>query len=177
MKTMSDGAKKALKIGIIAALIISLLLEVYAIRNAPAFNTAWSVVDMLGLAAALYYCIRGYRKDAAKFYKLFVYLYILSRLMGVAFFAGKGNVLDTVCMAVVIGAAGILAVAKDLGKTKSQMLGLAILLASFIPTIINFIHGAIIRSLSGCISFCVVAILLNLLVLAKYEDKAERGTT
>ncbi len=135
------------------------------------------VVHFLTLACALYYLAMDYEKDSAPFYKAFMFLYALSGIVRVVFFARHSTGILPLCSAVIaVIATLILTFAKNLGKKNSWivyavlMVAEVLLLFSFNPA------GSSSALVTSKISDILIAGTLGLMLNGKYMDKDARGT-
>lgn len=145
-----------------------------------------SLIEIITLVAAIAYATKGYKKDAAKFYKLFMLFmagtyvveYLLSTLI-----PSDGSVtgLYTAFSLILYGNTLLLAVAKDLGKKVSVSLAsfnFAVYLGTFIGSFFRTYpsqHYKIVSIIMTLTWFALAGITL-LITFAKYIDKAQRNT-
>ena len=180
-------AMKALFVFSLILLAAALVLSVFWLTqpfptSISAFMTICAVLGILAVLAGFIYVLGGYKKNDVLFYKLFMFLVclesaatlvkdiIITQEMGST--SSISGILRTIiCVNLVI-----LVFAKDLGKQTSIGLASAVLGV----TIINHVRLLILYfSFSYVISTVVhlaLALLVLLLVIGKYMDKAERGT-
>lgn len=177
MKPMSESAKKTLNIVNVIVLILAVAAEIWTVITATGANLIVSIVELYVLFSAAFYWLYGYKKDTAKFYNLFIYAYAIVILFRVYTSAGFGSVPSAICATIAFGGTCILAVSKDLGKKKTLTIGFIVLVAMAVILVRGIVRGALLGATIGRAAETVDAILLNLMILAKYEDKAERGTT
>ena len=189
---MSDKKGSGILIVIINLLgvLASLAAGIFAIVRNPgnSFMIVTAVLTVLALLAALIYFLKGAKKNAAAFFKIFMSCYALAEFSSII--SSSGLAVDQPA-AVAVNAAIfalliLLAVGTDLGKTKSFLLCLGVIvlaLASFVGALIMFPGvlrggtplGTVFALRSGA-NLCL-ALLTGAMVAAKYADKTRRGTT
>ena len=140
-----------------------------------------SVLNLLALISASAYCISGYRKNAQIFYKGFLSFYAIHILTGaygmVVDFKGSPMAAAWV-LAFVITYANVmmLFIPDNLGEKKSKVIAAmnAVIWFGFLIHHFVFKSNTIgIYTIRIC-SYLLSAILIAVLVWAKYEDKKER---
>lgn len=151
-----------------------------------------AAAELLSLIFSVLYFVKGFQKDAAKYYRLFLLFYaltypveVLAAVLGYEQI-GVSSVLpvSAVFSMLLYGNTLILAVGKDLGKKVSYLLCGINVFSDLIPVIGCMIPGAVTFAnekiaASSIILYCTWLILsLNAFVMtaAKYRDKAARGT-
>ena len=177
MKLINDNLKKA---GYFNAFltVIAIVLRIFQIVSAPIYVKIEAVICIIALVFGLFYSLNGYKKDAAKYYKAFIYLYLISSLFALIgpIFAilGERNILMIISRALVFIAMLVLAFVKDLGENKSSKLALAI----FVINVATLCYGVtskaipfIIMHLGNVALSCILCVFVS----AKYTDKASRG--
>ena len=141
------------------------------------------IVYILAVVFGFLYMFGYYKKDAAKFYQGFMFLFSLSTLLLIVYdlittkVGGYGSGISGILSAFVCVDAFLLTFAKDLGRKTSIGLAISILVIKLISAVRVFIlysneFGVVT---SGVMSIAIACIAC-LFVLAKYADKAERGT-
>lgn len=126
---------------------------------------------------AIYYMLTGCKKlESAAYYKWFMLafaaLFPLSMLQS-ANIDSAGLILFTLCF----GALCVLCFGKDLGKNFSLGLAVFVTVCTAFLFVTAYLHGSI-NDVSGVriITKLVLAVTAVLMVLAKYQDKKERGS-
>lgn len=136
------------------------------------------VFKILAYCFALNYAFRGYKKDAARSYKHFLYAYGLSILVGVISSSvdGAASMKSTIFAIIRLVCVAILAYGKDLGKTKSYALA-GITFISSITGFIGYLVNYEISFVSFVLRLCgyILPAVLCIFVAAKYADKEARG--
>ena len=179
MKLLSDNLKKAGYFNAIL-IVIAIVFRLCFIGSFPTAIMIDSIVCTIALIFGLFYSLSGYKKDAAKYYKAFMYLYLVSSLL--SFIASIASVLvedkSTVLIvanAVVLVAVFILAFIKDLGAKKSIVLALAILVISVVKMCFVVLTTTALSLISIHFANLMLACILCVFVAAKYADKKSRG--
>ena len=142
-----------------------------------------ALLTVLALLAALIYILRGAKKNAAGFFKLFMSFYALAEFFSII--SSSSLAVDQPA-AVAVNAAIfalliLLAAGTDLGKAKSFLIcgGIFVLsLVSVVGAIILFGGtplGIVLTLRAG--AHMLLAVLTGIMVIAKYIDKTRRGTT
>ena len=170
------------KVGIFNLLLIVLVVIYDSIRLATGHSLMPKIVILVHFVAyfvGLLYAFSGYKKDAARYYKIFMFLVAASEALS---FVGKltrsePSTLMTVLSGVCIAIALSLTIVKDLGNKFSIVL----CSISIAIHLYNVIHTAIFASakfqaISGPLSDLILLIVALVFILAKYEDKFARGT-
>lgn len=172
MKLLSNNLKKAGYFNSVL-IIVAIVLRILSLGNLPIFVTIDSIICIAALVFGLFYSLNGYKKDAAKYYKGFMYLYFVSCIFSflVPIFRDK-DVLTMISNAIVLVAAFILAFVKDLGEKKSTYLSLTVLLFSVIKFFYKITNNITFSAKFGNL---ILAIILCVFVAAKYADKEARG--
>ncbi len=142
------------------------------------------VLEFLCLGTGITYFLRGYKKSAASYYKFFMYTFlVVVFVQTVKHMVELGNInIYKACLYLIpLVMITTLAVAKDLGKTKSYIVAVILLIsyvipfAFAIPLAINQNLISAIGLLSSDIANIIIAITSLLMVAGKYIDKTERG--
>ncbi len=146
-----------------------------------------SAFNFLALFAALFYILRGCKKDAAKYFKYFVAAFTIAEAVNIislciatsTVFSAKILALIFVFDIALLIFLLIVLLKKDLGAKKTISMGLIIAILS----IVDFVKGIIVSTAAGTpnealIGFTTLALGLTMLfmIYAKYKDKAARGT-
>ncbi len=167
----------------ILAVIISIVLSACSlialnIKQARVDGIIMDSLMILSLISIAVYCVFGYTKKAALFYKLFICVFAISKLVNIYGLSAAKFGPDVMMPAsIIFGMLCILGFATDLGKTKSLIFGFIALLTSVIELIICVVNRAegFVGVVPAIANTAICAVLL-LMIFAKYYDKAERGT-
>ena len=146
-----------------------------------------SILNSCACLFALLYVFYGCNKDAARFYHCFVCSFAVSAMSQIVILAGTVNNMpwQIATVATAFGVLCVLATSNDLGRTKSLCLGLVTFIECACALIINLIRMDKVVTLSALVSesthahlvtIVVLSIVLNLMIVAKYIDKASRGS-
>ena len=175
LKTKNPGYKAIVVISLILLIAGLVITGFVAVKCG---NLADQVVCLLAFATliyAAYYILSGYGKDAARYYKIFTF--VLAAVLLVALAAvGKNtdrylvSLLLTLQLVLVL----VLGLSKDLGKKNSMYLCYAYLLICVIEFAMSF-SGALIDIGFSAVEL-IFAIVMTVMTVAKYIDKAARGT-
>ena len=146
-----------------------------------------SVMMFVALFAALFYILRGCKKDAAKYFKTFVATFTIAEAVNIislcvatsTVFSVKVLALIFLFDVVLLGLLVYVLVKKDLGVKKTTAMGVLIMIFSAI----DFVKGIIIskstatpnEALIGFATFSL-GLTMMFMIYAKYKDKSARGT-
>ena len=179
MKLINDNLKKAGYFNAVL-IVIALVLRLATFVSIPTLGKIESIICIVALIYGLIYSLNGYKKDASKYYKIFMYLYLLSTVITLilTFFVAinelrKYGVLVIIANVIILMSLAILAFAKDLGEKKSNGLALAVLAISIFK--LCFVSTKTISHISIAFDNLMLACILCVFVSAKYADKASRG--
>ena len=139
----------------------------------------YALVTMVALLANLVYVVNGAGKEKARFYKAIAILFALSELTLVTDGLTKGGsvpfvAVDIVSLALIL----FLALARDLGKTRSLALCGAVAVLKLVDAIFRAPVLWTAGDLGGLRSLVELALALvfGFCTWLKYQDKARRGT-
>ena len=124
------------------------------------------------------YTLLGYRKNAAKYFKLYGLLYLVSQVAVVisAISMATKAITYIICIAAIV-ITFILVVCKDFGKEKSLCLcGLLVLVQLIACFVVYTSFGSLIIVMITRAVDLVLACIYGIMTYAKYLDKDERGT-
>jgi len=174
--------KKVVPVWVSVVLLVLLVFGIVVnfITMADSWNIPLRIIDTIACILALFYCMKGYSKNAAVYFNAFCIAYCISLMIPIFLVAGMyeaGSFIPTVALAlrlVTFACAGIFVVASDLGKKKSYILAGIMLACSLI--LIVFAKGMGTNVYLGMIGKNALAIVFSIMVYAKYKDKEARGT-
>lgn len=137
-----------------------------------------AICDLIALALTFFYIINGYGKEYAKYYKMAMLFNALNALIVTAVAANeKTKYISIIMCAVCFGLILILALGKDLGKTKSLGLCITVVIIRAVGLISQYFE---VKTFDPITILVVSQLVLSLMVLAstiaKYDDKQVRGT-
>ena len=182
MKLINDNLKKTSIFNSIL-IVIALVLRVMNVWKMSGIAIVDTVVCVLCLLFGLLYCLNGYKKDVAKYYKYFMYLFVLDCIISFAtifvLFGLKQfnqiGFIHGVHIAILICAC-LLAFVKDFGEHNSKTAACIILVLNSITLFNDLINGLLVTVNYGSLAFFIQSIIVYVLVSQKYADKASRGT-
>lgn len=140
------------------------------------------ILSMLIMGAV--YIIKGYSKQAAVFYKAFMFLHVgvcvLSIIINLVFYTVT-PLMIVICILYAIKAADLLILVfwKDLGSKKTWILFYVIFgldIASLILALINMLNVGFDFSFTGYVTALIADGTIGLSVKGKYENKSARGS-
>ena len=156
--------------------------------SAAVFSNITNIVLMAVILSMLImgaiYIIKGYSKQAAVFYKAFMFLHVgvcaLSIIVNL-FFYTVTPIMIVICILYAIKAIDLLILVfwKDLGNKKTWILFYVILgldIASLILAIINMLNVGFDFSFTGYVTALIADGTIGLSVKGKYENKEARGS-
>lgn len=186
---MENKKNLPLKVIHLAFMVLGLCLYVYALtkaKNVLPTTSAFvigvlpTVIAILALISGFIYLVHGYRKNAAAYYKGFVWILLIKEIMTTV----AGNIMGTSLLMYVrvidLVLLTILTVGKDLGKTKSFALvgfilvGKLIVFINYLITLQSLGLGVTVRAID-LIGQIILTITTGLMVCGKYLDKEARG--
>ncbi len=186
----SKGVSKGVKIYFAISVVIVTLLNLHAIIKSPLLIPKIAgCCGIVSCALAVIYGLKGFGKDAAKFYKLFMVFAFLTYQLAVC---AVGINLNGVFAGVLVGfncltASIVLALmlSRDLGKKLSMAFCWIICAITFAEAIAMFIvypgvlHGGTLEGtiafFRSCSNFFIAEMIFSM-TMAKYQDKTARGT-
>lgn len=137
-------------------------------------DTVLSALLILTSVSGIYYILAGgKKKEGAAYYHWFMVLFAFVGLITLV--SLSGSAVSVLCFAVAYGCLCVVAAAKDLGKTKSLILILAVVAAALVQGFLSVNaqgQDVLIRSWT----VVVLALVSLLMTVAKYVDKASRGS-
>ncbi|MBQ0026353.1 MAG: hypothetical protein KBS79_03170 [Lachnospiraceae bacterium] len=147
------------------------------------FFQLYDIVYILAIVFGFLYMFGYYKKDAAKFYRRFMFLFSLSEfllvvadLIGTKAMGAGSNISGVLATAVCVNTF-LLTFAKDLGRKTSIGLAISLLAVMLINSIrLLILYSSILSFVALAVMDIAIACIACLFVLAKYADKAERGT-
>ncbi len=186
MKMNSKAMKQIHMIMMIVLLIMNTLILVPLLRAPyPKFAGAlYNVINCLALVFGIVYLRKGYSKNGATYYKLFLLLVAASNLalIGTMFtYAGLQGIRLTIAAgAIIIKIILILALAfaKDLGRRNSRIIFCVLLTVELIYGFLFAPRGFLPVSIIVLVlSRLIMTGVIGLAIKGKYEDKASRGAS
>ena len=167
---------------------VALVLDCITLIKYAAFMTfamkATIVLSIVGMLAAFGYILLGYSKKAAGLYKTYIIMYILACVISMCGITKYGNaeIADLMLKLVIFTILIILAFRTDNGKTASYILAGVLVLAA-LGQILYAVFGfaaypqeKVSYAIMHRIAEFMLASTAGVMVMAKYTDKAERGT-
>lgn len=175
MKLINDNLKKAGYFNAVL-IVIAIVLRIISFSVLSSSTMLDSIIFIATLVFGLLYSLNGYKKDSAKYYKAFLYLYLVSNTFSVSvLFVNRLNLFISILKILEFVLLFVLAFIKDLGANRSTNLSLLILIISVIDVLYGAIKIGNIISISSGFSALVLSCALCVFVSAKYKDKEARG--
>lgn len=170
------------EIGLISLIFIAAVVSYLLGRFFMATEITDKVMVVIHMGAALFgffYAISGFSKQAAMNYKFFMFLYLVSSLVNTyEVFENKdfSTMSKVVCILGVVVSA-ILTFGKNLGKNKSVILTISILLLNIALLLVILVKGDIpFQTQLNGVENALLTAFVCIFVSAKYDDKDARGT-
>lgn len=175
----------------IMTLVFSLLLILGSIGDIvylTAMNEflpkTFSILSIFTLVAAVAYFFTDFQKSSAKYFKLFIYLFILYEYTSALNFIMEFNkgkdisfILEACIHPAIFFILNVLMFKKDLGKKLSNMLSLIVLIAQLLILVVVLIEKAFNDVIIfKCLSQILIALVLVIMQQMKYIDKTQRKT-
>ena len=171
------------KIGKINAAILFIVIFFKFVKFANITLGSDDYIEIAALAFGIYYSIAGYKKDSAKYYKIYLCLFALSCIVSIIntilSINGKMNITSIIfIIALVVMTIGSIALAfvSNLGRNKSLAIAYTILACSFVMFIQPLLTGNFAIVLKTSLSYLALAYITYFFVIAKYKDKENRGS-
>ena len=182
MKLLSNNLKKAGYFNA-ALIVIAIVLRLISIVVVPTIIKIDAVLCIAALVYGFLYALNGYKKDVAKYYKSFMYLYLISSVLSLGTslslaIADLGNfgILMIVSNIIIVISIFVLAFVKDFGEKKSNTLSLLVLSLNVFKLLSDIsIKGITTPIISAGFGNLILACVLCVFVAAKYADKKSRG--
>ena len=181
MKLINDNLKKA---GIFNSILIvlAIVLELLTIKEALLFEIIDISICVIGLLFGLLYSLNGYKKDVAKYYKWFMYLFalrsIISFIVSISKFGFDSvpliNLIHIINFVILICVC-LLAFVKDFGEHNSKTAACIILVLTGIRLFSDISYASLKDTHYATLAIFVQAIITYVLVSQKYADKESRG--
>lgn len=196
-KTMRVGRSYAMIsfISIVLYILMSTFagydLEGPSMKLGSVFYTVQGLLWLVAAFCAYVYFGNGARKEDAKLYKAFAFIFVLTQLMAAVVstiaiaranlddFNINGGMAITLIMVLVISffVALLLSFVKNLGKKNSKILVIVSIICSVaIVVFAVVISGPLSGAICGGITRILLALTMYEMVKGKYEDKDARGT-
>lgn len=158
-----------------------------------AFYIIVGITEFIALIFSVLYYLRGFKKDAALYYKNFMVFFAFTFFVfSLAYLRAGDSAGFTVAESLrvlyllpmlIYGDSLLLAVSKDLGKKSSYVLGILNIVLTTVPLVLCFIPGAFTFAddqimTANAILYVVIfitAVTAFIMTAAKYTDKAIRG--
>ena len=182
--------KKILPLQIISLILLAAGLVCYAfvsinrstdisLRSQSVLSVLFTVSSVIALLAGVVYVLQGFKKDVAGLYKGFIWLSVASAFFGAVVCMSFGfPVLSSFLVLADLILLTILAVGKDLGKIKTHIIAIVIVVirAATVVSIITNQEMNTMTALCNTLGQLIVSVVILLLAIGKYIDKAARGT-
>jgi len=177
LKTNNTG-RKILVIVALILLVGGLVITALAAVNVGKLAAQ---VECLCFFAALiyaaYYILSGYSKNAAKYFKTYCGVFAVAMLAALAANGTESvGYFSTLFSAIAFALVLILMLSKDLGKELSMYACCGLIACLAVVMIFSASAGADTAALGLCLVQLILGLTLTLMTVAKYIDKAARGT-
>ena len=176
-------------LAVITAVILAAAMaaSLYFIITGIAAIKVTCAVLFLAMLCGLFYLVKGFRKDAAKFYRFYMsvsafavlVVLIAACVVGVTGVTngGIGFILMVTVGIVLYGSFLLLGYAKDLGKKKNYIIcAISCAISLISAAIIAIIENDAWDKASVIFATFVLSLLAFVMTVAKYQDKAQRGS-
>ena len=185
--------KKYLPIKIVHLILMVASIVLYAItlisfsKERPVLNNISTVANIVAMTVGIIYLAYGYRKKASLYYKLFMWLFVISTIFQyVAIYqdAVTGPVHITFIKFITFALVVLLAGAKDYGVVKSNIISLTIIALNIYTLVDSCVAASDVFIKTGLsvqpliftsIGQFVLASTAAFMVCGKYLDKEFRG--
>lgn len=137
------------------------------------------IVHFIAYFFGLLYAFSGYKKDASKYYKLYMFLFSVSEIMSTisVVLRKEPSTISTLLTGLCAVFALILTFGKDLGKNTTLSI-CAICLSIHIYNLIHILINSQTKfqAITNSLSNIVLVVIALVFIIAKYENKALRGS-
>lgn len=134
------------------------------------------LLSIFALIFGFVYFLKGYGKQAAVFYMVFMAIFAVVSLLTVIAASKKGLPLSVIMEIIVFAVIVVLAVRENTGKKVSLILTTVMMAAQVVHLINTVMNHTSVASVYMAIVLAILAATAGLMVLAKYRDKDARGT-
>ena len=178
MENKKNSLLKACHLILIFAGVV-LCVYGFTFDNFTVLDKITLVLKIAALLSSFIYLIRGYKKEADLYYKVFMWILGLFEIVGYTSFLNKGTILSIFqgFVSILTFTAFILIIgAKDYGKVKSNIISITlVVLTAYTALSLMFSSEALLSSRITSICQFILASTAAIMVLAKYNDKDSRG--
>lgn len=169
--------KKGLSVLNIILLVVGVILDIY-LSVTVLKNDQTALVTSIALACAccfgILYAVYGYKKDVATYALWFYGVFAIAVASKLWFLkAHDGIFLPTV---VSFACLAVLAIARDLGKSKSMTLCVVNLIAAVALPVYYLMNGIDVYYVLVFVTEAILSVVLLIMMYAKYQDKASRDS-
>ncbi len=134
------------------------------------------ILEVIDIALATCYCLTGYKKSAAVFFKAVVFARLVACFIYLMYMFTSQQIIPFICALIPAFCLSVFAVANNLGKTRSLIMAV-IMIISPIVQYVWFIATGAVQGLSGTfVTSLILSVIFLIMVYAKYKDKEARGT-
>lgn len=188
---MSSITKNLKIVGIVNTVFIaiSLMLDGYIFGKYPSLLSsplyvASNILKTISIICGFIYAISGYKKNAAKYYKGFMLLQLLARIIEfvsdlyytLSYDVYANSYFTTVFKFIIVICIAILAFAKDFGKEKSLIVVyLSFVCDALVLVRVLITYSDIIADVILAFTYLILSCITIIFVEAKYIDKESRG--
>ena len=181
---MNKNDKKTLSIIQLVVMACCMGACIWAIILSEGIGTGIlaDIITLIALAFAFIYLLKGYTKAAATYYKCFMISFTVA-ILAHSVFNFTNNHQDYLGITA-YGIMCILCAAENLGKEKSMALGIIVAVCEAVLLVMTIFFDSDALSLGEAIciqsnirlvAMLVMSIVMNIMIIAKYKDKAARG--
>lgn len=151
--------------------------ELSTIQGGRIANSSFTVI---ALVVAILYISAGFKKASAKYFKFFLYVFILAELIKLftLILIVQSSIFIVIGILIAFILLNVLFGTKDLGKKKSLILSTLILVCFVFSTIASICLDTYfdIKLLAVCLADISLALVLLVMMVLKYYDKTLRNT-
>lgn len=190
---MSEKAKKIFMVIALLGLAVTAGGQVYLLtfKEGFPFMHIAALLLLIAVIAGIVYAIKGFRKNEATLFRTFLHFYALSQFASIVYsgsltdLGNNANLIGICANVIIFGIILMLASAVDLGKKRSMGLILTVVALNVFLLIGSLIgQPGLVRGggARGTIfafyatSNLILSLVTTLMLVAKYKDKAARGS-
>ena len=174
---MQKSNKGLMTVHFIVMLAGLVLCVMGLVGEVPTMIFKWILLlSIFALIFGFVYFLKGYGKQAAVFYMVFMALFAVISLLTVIAASRKGLPLSVVTEIIVFAVIVVLAVRENTGKKISLLLTSVMMAAQVVHMVYTIVVHTSAAAVYMAIVLAILAATAGLMVLAKYRDKDARGT-
>lgn len=184
-----ETKRKIAMIGALVLVALAIASQIYVLVKetrvlANVMNYVTMSISMIALLSSCIYIGTEFKKSSVKYFKLFLFVFVLAQLSGVIGVIVNGESLAIILGRVfIVGLLNVILWVKDLGKTNSLYVAGAVLFSNLLLCVVFIFKSAeILGAGTEFVAFLLglthiaLSVVLFVMILLKYYDKQMRNT-